>query len=142
MSVDAERLRSLLDRLRATEQELARLRSLGADALRDDVDRLNSVKYLFVVAAEIAIDAGQHIIAAEGLPAPQTLAEVFHILGREGWLSEDLAMTFADIARFRNLLVHGYAEVDDRRVVAILQERLGDLAAFRQHLARAAIEDR
>ena len=109
--------------------------------MRNDVDRLNSVKYLFVVAAEIAIDVGQHIIAAEGLPAPRTFAEVFHNLGQSDWLPDELATTFADIARFRNLLVHGYAEVDDDRVVAILHERLDDFAAFRRHLARAALND-
>jgi hypothetical protein len=49
MTVDAERLRSLLDRLRTTEQELTRLRDLGSAAVRNDVDRLYSVKYLFVM---------------------------------------------------------------------------------------------
>jgi uncharacterized protein YutE (UPF0331/DUF86 family) len=41
-------------------------------------------------------------------------------------------------ARFRNLLVHGYAKVDDTRVVEILRDRVDDLAAFRIALARAA----
>jgi len=135
MTVDAERLRSLLDRLRDAETELRRLQSLGGEALRDDVDRLNSVKYLFVVAAEIAIDTGQHIIATEALDAPGTFAGVFRVLGEAGWLPTDLAETFGDIARFRNLLVHGYADIDDERVLQILDDRLDDLTAFRQNIA-------
>ncbi len=135
MTVDTERLRSLLDRLRDAEKELRRLRSVGAEALRDDIDRMNSVKYLFVVAAEIAIDTSQHIIAAEALDAPSTFADVFRVLGDTRWLSTDLAETFGDIARFRNLLVHGYADVDDDRVLQILSDRLDDLTAFRQHIA-------
>lgn len=138
MTVDQERLRALLDRLRATETELERLRALGGDAVRHDVDRLNSVKYLFVMAAEVAIDIGQHIIASEGLSAPKTFASTFAVLADAGWLPGDLAATFGDIARFRNLLVHGYADVDDDRVIQILQERLDDLAAFRQHIASQA----
>jgi uncharacterized protein YutE (UPF0331/DUF86 family) len=137
MTVDAERLRSLLDRLRTTEQELTRLRDLGAAAVRDDVDRLNSVKYLFVMAAEIAIDTGQHIIAAEGLDGPGSFADVFGVLGRAGWLTDEFAETMAEVARFRNLLVHGYADVDDDRVVEILRDRLDDLATFRQQVAQA-----
>ncbi len=135
MTVDTERLRSLLDRLRDAEKELRRLRSVGAEALRDDIDRMNSVKYLFVVAAEIAIDTSQPIIAAEALDAPSTFADVFRVLGDTRWLSTDLAETFGDIARFRNLLVHGYADVDDDRVLQILSDRLDDLTAFRQHIA-------
>ncbi len=135
MTVDTERVRAMLDRLRAAEQDLTRLRELGVEAVRGDTDRLNSVKYLFVVAAEIMIDTGQHVIAAEGLEAPTSFAGVFEELGRAGWLTDEVAATCADIARFRNLLVHGYAKVDDDRVVTILHERLGDLASFRQQIA-------
>lgn len=67
MTVDPERMRTMLDRLRAAEKDLTRLRELGVEAVRGDTDRLNSVKYLFVVAAEIMIDTGQHVIATEGL---------------------------------------------------------------------------
>lgn len=35
-------------------------------------------------------------------------------------LGQDLALTMAAAARFRNVLVHDYAEVDDAKVVAHL----------------------
>lgn len=136
--VDAARLRGLLDRLRDTEAELRRLRDLGREAVRDDVDRLNSVKYLFVLAAEVAIDAGQHVIAAVGLPAPDTFAGVFEELARGGFIPEELAKPLGAMARFRNLLVHGYAHVDDEIVLDTLQgESLDDLSRFRQALSQA-----
>jgi uncharacterized protein YutE (UPF0331/DUF86 family) len=140
--VDPLRLRALLERLRGVEGELERLRRVGRDPVRQDPDRLNSVKYLFVLAAEIAIDAGQHVVASEGLDAPTTFAGVFAELGRSGWVPEDLAAPLGSLARFRNLLVHGYADVDDDRVVAILHSAaLGDLAAFRKELARRALQE-
>lgn len=136
MMVDAARLRELLDRLRTIEGELERLRDLGREQVRDDVDRLNSLKYLFVHAAEVAIDAGQHVIASEGLAAPTTFAGVFAQLDDAGYLASDLAGRLAAMARFRNLLVHGYADVDDDRVVEILHgEALDDLSRFRHELS-------
>jgi predicted nucleotidyltransferase len=42
------------------------------------------------------------------------------------------------IARFRDLLVHRYAEVDDEQVIEVLTTRLGDLEAVRAALAAAA----
>lgn len=69
--VDPLRLRALLERLRGIEGELDRLRGMGRDPVRQDPDRLNSVKYLFVLAAEVAIDAGQHVVASEGLDPPR-----------------------------------------------------------------------
>lgn len=44
----------------------------------------------------------------------------------------------AAMARFRNLLMHGYADVDDDRVAEILATRLGDLSEFRRELAARA----
>ena len=41
------------------------------------------------------------------------------------------------MARCRNLLVHGYAIVDDVRVVEILKTQLDDLDEYRRLLARA-----
>jgi uncharacterized protein YutE (UPF0331/DUF86 family) len=136
--VETIRLRALLDQLRDAERELRRLRALGRPSVRSDVDRLNSVKYLFVLAAEIGIDAGQHVIASEGLQAPKTYADVFLELGRGGRLPSDLARSLASMARFRNLLVHGYADVDDDLVVEVLHgDSLDDLAQLRAELSRS-----
>lgn len=128
--VDAGRVRSLLDRLSAAHRDLRRLRSMDREVVGGDVDRLNSVKYLFVVAAEISIDVGNHIIAAESLRAPESFSDVFAVLAESSWLDEDLAGQLAEMARFPNLLVHGYARVDDERVLDILHSSLDDLAAY------------
>jgi len=95
-----------------------------------------AVKYQFVVAIETCIDAGQHVIASEGLRAPHHFAETFAILGDAGYLEADTVAPLQDMARFRNLLVHGYLPVDDARVIEILRSRLGDLEAFRAQIAR------
>lgn len=57
------------------------------------------------------------------------------ILGDAEILAPELADTAQDIARFRNLLVHGYAAVDDTRVAQIVGDRRGDLRAIAARLA-------
>ncbi len=64
---------------------------------------------------------------------------MFSVLADGGLLHPDAAVQLRDMARFRNLLVHGYAKVDDHRVVEILRSRVAELAAFRTDLARAAL---
>ena len=39
------------------------------------------------------------------------------------------------MARFRNLIVHDYARIDDRVVFDILKQRLGDLTDYVQAIA-------
>ena len=114
------------------------------------------VEYRFIVAVEVCIDLGRHIIASEGHRAPLDYADVFTVLAEAWLLDSGIAAELRDTARFRNLLVHGYvgcvtAEpppggvgfadmrgVDDTRVVEILRDRVDDLTAFRTALARAA----
>jgi uncharacterized protein YutE (UPF0331/DUF86 family) len=137
--VDPGRLRALLDRLREETEQLRRLAASDERSLAEP-DALAAVKYRFVVAIETCIDAGQHVIASEGLRAPVDYADVFAVLGESGFLPADAVPSLQDMARFRNLLVHGYLNVDDERVVEILRTRLGDLDAFRSALARTALE--
>lgn len=105
-----------------------------------DPDAVAALKYRFVVAIEACIDAGHHIVASELLRAPRDYADVFLVLAESGYLPEDLAAPLGDMARFRNLLVHGYQRVDDRRVVEILHSRLEDFEALRRAIARSALD--
>lgn len=136
--VDPLRLRALLERLGAEVADLRRLADLGTEAVLSDRDRLKSVKYGFVVAIEICIDVGNHIIASEGYRAPRDYGDVFAVLAEHGHLTADDVSTYAAMAGFRNVLVHGYATVDDARVVEILHRRLDDLDRFGTAMARTA----
>jgi len=78
------------------------------------------------------------LTTSEGLRAPRDYADVFTVLAEAGLLAAPTASELRDTARFRNLLVHGYATVDDERVVEILKTRLDDLDRFRAALAAAA----
>lgn len=133
--VDPERLHRLLRRV---SDDLAVLRSYAAvdgDELAADPVRLGHVKYLFVTLLEGCLDAAHHVAAAGGYGPADTNAEAMRLLGRHGVLSSDTADALAQAVRFRNVLVHGYAVVDDRRVVAHLQQ-LGDVEEFIASLTR------
>jgi uncharacterized protein YutE (UPF0331/DUF86 family) len=136
--VDELRVRQMLDRLGEEIDALRRLSRRDAEELLHDDDLLAAVKYRFIVAIEVCIDIGRHVVASEGLRAPLDYADVFSVLAEAALLDPGVAADLRDTARFRNLLVHGYARVDDTRVVEILRDRVDDLAAFRIALARAA----
>lgn len=135
--VDAERLRRVLQRV---SDDLASLRDYAADeraAVAGDPARLGHVKYLFVTAIEGCIDAAQHVLSSEGWGPPETNADAMRVLAERGVLDETLATAMAAAVRFRNVLVHGYAAVDDTRVASALDE-LGDLESFVAKLSELA----
>ena len=135
---DPLRLRTLLERLDDEVADLRRLAGYDAAELLADRDKLKSVKYGFFVAIEICIDAAQHVIASEGYRAPLNYGDAFAVLAEHGVLSDDDVPTLVAMAGFRNLLVHGYAAIDDERVVATLHRHLDDFDHFRRVLAREA----
>jgi uncharacterized protein YutE (UPF0331/DUF86 family) len=136
--VDPLRVRTLLDRLATEVEALRRLGARSTGELLADDDLLAAVKYRFIIAIEVCIDVGRHVIASEGLRAPLDYADVFAVLADAELVDPAVAADLRDTARFRNLLVHNYTKVDDARVVEILRERVDDLALFRTALARAA----
>jgi uncharacterized protein YutE (UPF0331/DUF86 family) len=133
--VDLPRLLALLDRIARETLELRRLAALPDAELAPGSDVLAAVKYRFVVAVEAAVDVCRQVAASEGLRAPRDLRDAFVVLVEAGWLP---AGDLTAMAGFRNLLVHGYAEVDDTRVREILRTRLDDLDAFRRAVAQRA----
>jgi uncharacterized protein YutE (UPF0331/DUF86 family) len=133
--VDAERLLALLARITARLAILDDYASQDSESLSTDRVRLGDLKYTFQTAIESCIDAAQHVVADQGLGVPATNAAAFRSLAEGGVIDQALAVRMAGAVGFRNVLVHGYAEVDDALVVANLDER-DALAAFVTEMAR------
>ncbi len=119
--VDRERLADLLAALTEALDDLRRYRgSVTAEDLHADRDKRNMVLHALRVAVQSAIDAAQHLVADKGLPRPDTYRQSFEILGSAGLVDRDLADRLADLAGFRNVLVHIYRALDLDRVHQIL----------------------
>lgn len=127
--VDERRVRRLLQRISEDLSYLSDRSSEDPKFLAGDPDRLLALKYVFVTTIEGCLNVAQHLCASEGWGPPESNADSLRILGRHGVLSLPLADAMALAVGFRNVLVHGYVDVDDRRVVAFLKE-VGDLEAF------------
>jgi len=128
--VDAVRLRGLLSRLKGRLRKLECYASLEVDEYVADDQAVDASKYVLVTAIEDGLSSANHVIASEGFRAPADYADAFRSLREAGVLEEELAERLESMARFRNLLVHVYAEVDDRRVHRFLAEDLSGLERF------------
>ena len=123
--------------IRGAVAALSRLSALPREQFLADQTVVDAAKYRLVVAAEAAISICTHLAARLARTSPNSYAQCFEVLEAEGILSKELAQRMGNLARFRNLLVHGYAEIDDSRVWDILQSDLGDLDAYLSEVGRA-----
>lgn len=117
--------------LRSITDDLAVLgRESGADdTRRADPMWLPGVKYTFVTAVEACVDVAQHLCASQGWGPPNDNGHALSLLGKHGVLPAALAGRLRQAVSFRNVLVHEYIEVDDRIVLARLEDP-ADLAEF------------
>lgn len=90
------------------------------------------------MAVEACIDAAEHVIASERLRRPTSFGDAFTVLAEAGMLTPTTAAAARLMAGFRNVLVHGYAVVDDDRVVDVILHRLDELDRLRAELAALA----
>lgn len=61
---------------------------------------------------------------------------MFKILKEEEIIGKELAIKLEDMARFRNLLVHRYGEVDNKRVLEIIKHNLRDIEEFEKEIEK------
>jgi len=87
-------------------------------------------------AIESCINIGNHLIARLGLRTPQDYRDVFHILEEYQIIPSQWAKKMMDMARFRNLLVHIYWEIDHNRVHESLPDRIETLESFVSSIAQ------
>jgi uncharacterized protein YutE (UPF0331/DUF86 family) len=133
--VDPLRIRDLLGNMAGAQGRLRELGQLAEAEFLADYRNTESAKYLLIVATEAAIDLCNHIVARQGGRAPQDYADCFAVLADLKVIKSDLAKRLKRMARFRNLLVHLYWKVDNRRVYQSIQSNLGDLDTFRQQVS-------
>jgi uncharacterized protein YutE (UPF0331/DUF86 family) len=80
---------------------------------------------------ELTVDISAHLISDKRLRVPTGYADTFKVLFEGGLIGQDLYQVLMQMAKFRNVVVHLYDRIDDKIVVDILQNHLGDFLLFR-----------
>lgn len=121
----------LAKKLSLIETYVQQIRSLGRpEAIETDLREERFVEHTLQVAIQAALDSASHIVSSERLGEPNTNRELFTLLARGGWISPQLSDSLQKMAGFRNILVHGYQEVNPGIVRDIAENHLGDLLKF------------
>jgi uncharacterized protein YutE (UPF0331/DUF86 family) len=132
--IDREGITARLRRLEDCVAELQRTRPESFEAYVGDRGLRDRCERNLQIAAQRALDIGNHIIAEEVLEPPEDQRDIFRILAGAGILPADFAARITPMAGFRNILVHDYLPIDDAKVYPALTEGLRDLQEFARHI--------
>lgn len=110
---------------------LRELASLANPAAIDtDLKERRFIEHTLQICVQATQDVASHIVSDEKLGEPSTNLELFTLLARAGWLDEQLASAMRAAVGFRNVVVHGYTAVDSAILRDVVENHLGDIAAF------------
>jgi uncharacterized protein YutE (UPF0331/DUF86 family) len=137
--VDAESINSRLERLDELIGELDAISAAGHNAYMERWRTRLAAEHALQLAIQTCIDVSAHVVSELGLKAPADYRGVFESLQPAG-LDAKLAERLAAAAGMRNILVHGYLDVDDEVVWNALArlDDLRELAAAVQRMIDAA----
>ena len=128
-------VRRHLTALRLAVENLRRHSGATAARLREDSDLRWSVERGLQLCAQNSLDIATHMALSAGMDAPD-YATAIDRLAETGVLPRDFAKRFRGVAGFRNVLVHGYLNVDLDLIARFLDRQLGDFETFSRHVDR------
>ncbi len=133
--VNTERIKKFVGEIKESLNTLRGYLPLGRERILQDSTVLGSIKYNLIIVIQGCIDICNHIVAKKGGRAPQDYSDCFRLMADLGILESSFSDRLAQMAKFRNLLIHLYWEVDNERVYQILVNNLDDIDRFLGHVA-------
>lgn len=127
----AAKLADLSDRVARVRLHCPR----DAAALGSNRDALDLVSFNLMLAVQSCADIASHLIADEGWPAAQSLADGFQRLADKGIISANSAAALSRAVGLRNVVAHGHSGVDAALVHAAATQGITDLDAFAREVA-------
>jgi len=128
--IDGEVIERRIDIINENMRYLRSVRGMDEKVFVSSFERVQASKHSLQEVIEACLDIANHILAAEGFPRAEEYMQLFVILAREGVIGDSLGVKLAQMAKFRNLLVHRYSRVSSGELYRILREDLVDVEEF------------
>lgn len=134
--LDSHRVRTRIKEIRKRLTILDKnFKNLSEDELIGDEVLNAAAERSLQIAIQACIDIANHIVASLGLerPAKET-AEAFFSLADEDIIPKNFVNTLVKITGYRNILVHGYLDVDRHQTYINIQKHLPDISKFAKYI--------
>lgn len=136
MSLEREIIEGKFDVIDRNLRFLEEIKTLSPDQFVESYRDIQAAKYSLLEIMEACVDIANYIISVKGFRRAEEYSEMFKVLKEEGVIAKELATKLEDMARFRNLLVHRYGEIDNRRVLEIITHNLKDIEEFEREIEK------
>lgn len=132
--VDRSRILAMLENLKRYHQELLNLLPSTLKEYTANLEKKRACERTVQLLIEECIDISNTLLRDLDLGLPEDDESIFEKLSQRGILSEELTKKLQEMKKFRNILVHKYAKVDDTLAYENLKENHHDFNIFREEV--------
>lgn len=130
MTINLENLKKRIGEIKEHNEKIKRYSSISDSEFWADERNLLAVKHLLLQSIEACGRICSHVLAKKLLKSPSSFSECFETLNKSGIIDEALSIKLRQMSRFRNILVHRYWEIEDKKILEYARNNLGDFDQF------------
>jgi uncharacterized protein YutE (UPF0331/DUF86 family) len=110
--------------------EIESIKDLDVFDILRDVKNLRFFERNFQLIVDTMLDINSHIIVEENFGIPDTYSNTFIILGEKGVIPVDFSYKIAEAVKLRNMVVHKYDKVDNKKMIQDLKDGLSQFEEY------------
>jgi len=131
--LDRERILAKIDQL---DGYVAEMKGIVPESFAEyqRVEKKRACERLLQVSIEVVIDICNLLVSGLRLGLPAEEEDLFRKLLNAGIVDKEMRDSLREMRGFRNILVHEYAQVDDRLVYEAVKTKLEDFALFKRDI--------
>ncbi|MBI5026430.1 MAG: DUF86 domain-containing protein [Nitrospirae bacterium] len=120
-----------ISELEIYQKQIREFSNITLQAYKADWKTQRIVERTLQIMIETCADIANHIVSDRGMRSPTSYADTFKVLFENNIIVPELFTIMEKMAKFRNVVIHQYEEVDAEIVVVILKKHLGDFERFK-----------
>jgi len=134
--INTEKIKTLGKDLIDTVSEIKSITSIKEEAFVKERKNIFSLRYLLIEAVEAMANICNHILTRVAGQVPKGYPDCFEKLSEAKIITRKLGANLKKLASLRNILIHKYWEIDDRKVFKSAKENIGDFEEFLRQINR------
>lgn len=128
--LDIGKLKLRISEIQESIKEINQYLTIPEEDFWKDHRNILAVEQLLLRAIEATGGICLHLVAKKLQKGVENIAQCFEILGEHNLIDKELTESLIRMARFRNLLIHKYWEIDEKRVYQYAKNNLSDFESF------------
>lgn len=130
MELDVKKLNARIGEIQEALISIRQYIAVSEEEFWQDRRNILSIEQLLLRSIEAAGGICLHLTVKKAGKGAESIAQCFDVLGQEKLVSKELSEALTRMARFRNILIHRYWEVDEKRVYDYAKNNLEDFEFF------------